>query len=223
MSSPEASHSIPHADARRKDLKRELQRQATEATARYVREHMRGLQSVESVPALHDLALAARSLPGLVMEFGVYSGQTINYIAERVSGSVHGFDSFEGLPETWRDGFAKGHFALPGLPTVRENVRLHKGLFDHTLPVFLREQAPHEPVSFMHVDCDLYSSTRSVLGLLATRLVRGTVIVFDEYFNYDGWEEHEFRAFREFVRERGARYEYLSYNALHEQVAVRIL
>jgi hypothetical protein len=53
-----------------------LQLQATEATAHYVRKHMRGLQSVESVPGVHERALAARRLPGLVLELGFFSGQT---------------------------------------------------------------------------------------------------------------------------------------------------
>ena len=50
----------------------------------------------------------------------------------------------------------------------------------------------------------------------------GTVIVFDEYFNYSGWEEGEFRAFQEFVAARKLSYEYLTYNREHQQVAVRI-
>lgn len=50
-----------------------------------------------------------------------------------------------------------------------------------------------------------------------------TVIVFDEYFNYDGWRQGEFRAFQEFVTEANLGYEYLTYNHRHQQVAVRII
>jgi hypothetical protein len=53
-------------------------------------------------------------------------------------------------------------------------------------------------------------------------VVPGSVIVFDEYFDYPGWEQHEFRAFAEFVARARLTYEYLAYNRLHEQVAVRI-
>jgi hypothetical protein len=52
--------------------------------------------------------------------------------------------------------------------------------------------------------------------------VEGTVIVFDEYFNYPGWENHEFKAFQEFVEQTNLKYEYLAYNRRHEQVAVKI-
>src|SRR3712207_9470534 len=63
-----------------------------------------------------------------------------------------------------------------------------------------------QPVAFLHADCDLYSSTKCILGNLGNRLVSGSIIVFDEYFNYPGWEQHEFRAFSEFVAERRLSY-----------------
>jgi hypothetical protein len=37
----------------------------------------------------------------LFLELGVFSGQSIWVIAQRTSNLVHGFDSFEGLPEDW--------------------------------------------------------------------------------------------------------------------------
>ena len=71
------------------------------------------------------------------------------------------------------------------------------------------------------MDCDLYSSTRTILEGLASQIVAGTVIQFDEYFNYPGWREHEFKAFHEFIAERGLSYEYLGYTR-EFSVAVRI-
>ena len=135
---------------------------------------------------------------------------------------MFGFDSFEGLPEDWRPGFPKARFSLAGAaPDVLENVELVKGRFAQTLPAFLAHHP--ERFAFVHVDCDLYSSTKTVLELAAARVGAGTVIVFDEYFNFPGWEQHEFKAFQEFVRATGARYEYLAYNSRDEQVAVRML
>lgn len=61
-----------------------------------------------------------------------------------------------------------------------------------------------------------------MLDRLERRLVAGTVIVFDEFFNFPGWQEHEYRAWTEFVDRTGVRFEYLSYTANHEQVVVRI-
>ncbi len=75
----------------------------------------------------------------------------------------------------------------------------------------------------MHIDCDLYSSTKTVLGLLKDRLRDGAILVFDEYFNYPGWEQHEYKAFLEFIDQSGFKFEYLGCNPRHQQVAVMLL
>lgn len=98
------------------------------------------------------------------------------------------------------------------------NVRLHRGWFDDTLRKWLEDNPG--PVAFVHVDCDLYSSTRTIFSLLGARLVPGTVILFDEYFNYPNWEKHEYQAFQEFVADRCVKYSYLGF--ARQQVAVRI-
>jgi hypothetical protein len=162
--------------------------------------------------------LARRKPNGLVLEFGVYNGRTINFIAERASEQiVFGFDTFSGLPEDWRPGFARGAFATT-IPEVLPNVGLVVGLFEDTLPAFL---ATHPgPASFIHVDCDLYSSTRTVLKLCRDRIEAGTVIVFDEYRNYPGWQNHEHKAFLEFVAEERRSFEYVSWIPDGEQIGV---
>jgi predicted O-methyltransferase YrrM len=170
--------------------------------------------------ALLQDAVARRAPGGLVLEFGVYTGRSVNLIAERAPGeTVYGFDSFAGLPDDWRPGFGRGAFATAP-PAVRPNVRLVVGPFEDTLPAFLAAHAG--PVSLMHVDCDLYSSTRTVLRLCRERIVAGTVVVFDEYFGYPGWEGHEHRAFAEFVAEAGRSFEYVSVVPGGEQVGVLI-
>jgi hypothetical protein len=140
-------------------------------------------------------------------------------LAEGLSGkTVFGFDSFEGLPENWRSGFGKGHFAH-SKPDVPANVHLIKGWFSESLPPFLAVHGGS--VALLHVDCDLYSSTSTILGLLADRIVSGTVIVFDEYWNYPGWRELEHRAFQEFL-ESGHSCKYEAFVPRHQQVCVII-
>ena len=68
---------------------------------------------------------------------------------------------------------------LPGvLPVVPSHVRLHRGLFEETLPEFLA-QRPDQPLALVNIDCDLYSSTVTALELLAPRVIPGTVVIFD--------------------------------------------
>lgn len=169
-----------------------------------------------------DRALRCVPANGLVCEFGVFQAESTNYIARRLRDRrIHGFDSFEGLPEDWRPDFEAGMFSTGGrLPTVEPNVTLIKGWFDETLPRFAAEHPGS--VAMLHIDCDLYSSTKCVFDLLGNRIGPGAVLVFDEFFNYPGWEEHEYRAFTEFAEARRLSYEYLCYNGEHEQVAIRI-
>ncbi|MGH7981341.1 MAG: TylF/MycF/NovP-related O-methyltransferase [Limisphaerales bacterium] len=203
------------------DLEAELQRRAVQDTADYVSRHMKGISSFDSHLDVLSFALKQTSIPdGLYLEFGVFRGGSINHIAGQVDKPVYGFDSFEGLPERRKDRYEAGHFKVDALPKVRSNVTLIKGWFDKTLPEFL-EKRP-ENVAFLHVDCDLYSSTRTIFSCLAPRIKPGTVIVFDEYFNYPGWRDDEFKAFQELVAAQKLKYEYLSYNCKGEQVCARI-
>lgn len=159
---------------------------------------------------------------GLVLEFGVRFGNTIRQIAELVGPGqvVHGFDSFEGLPEAWHKE-AKGSYSTKGeIPTVPKHVRLHQGWFEDTLPAFL-ESYPGD-VRLLNIDCDIYSSTKTVLELLAPRIKPGAVIVFDEYIGNEQWREDEFKAFQEAIARYGWQYEYLCFSLFTKQVAVRI-
>ena len=211
------------ADGRRKpDILSIQDSIALHDTAEYVRTHMSDVDSVTSNFELLSLGLDRADLhkDRLVCEFGVWSGATINHIASHVPGKVYGFDSFEGLPERWRDGFPRSTFKTSELPQVRTNVELVQGWFEETLPSFLA--AHPQDMAFLHIDCDLYSSTRTVLELFSPRISPGCIIVFDEYFNYPGWREGEYKAFQEYVQTRGIKYRYLGFNRNHEQVAVMI-
>jgi hypothetical protein len=194
-------------------------------TAAFEEQHLRDAAGFKTRLALHRAMLRELSHPnGLHLEFGVYKGDSINHFADLTPGVTwYGFDSFEGLPEAWTLGAKAGAFSIGGnLPPVRGNVRLTKGFFDATLPGFVA-QHPGAKIALLHVDCDLYSSTVTILKNVAGMLMPGTVIIFDELFNYHGWEEGEFKAFMEFVAERQLAFEYIAYNRTGGQVAVRIL
>jgi len=195
---------------------------ACEESAKFINEFMPKVQSFSDRLILlkESVRNVDKKINGLYCEFGVASGDTINYIASLVDVQIHGFDSFEGLPEDWRDGFPKGTFNMDNLPKVRSNVVLHKGWFNESLPKF--KEAYNAPLSFLHMDADLYSSTKVVFEILGDRIVPGTVIQFDDFFNYPGWKDNEYKAFMEFVRAHKVKYQFIGYTP-HEQVAVKIL
>jgi Predicted O-methyltransferase len=201
----------------------ELQLRARSSSADYAGQHMTDAVIFWRQEEILEYCVRQAPTEGLILEFGVAAGKSINIIASAARGrEVHGFDSFEGLPEDWTGHLeTRGSFSRKGrLPKVLPNVRLHQGWFKETLGKFKSSQ--NGPVAFLHIDCDLYSSTRDVLHGLADRLTAGAVIVFDEYFNYPGWQQHEFRAWQEFVRESGLRYRYLAMTASDGRVAVVI-
>jgi hypothetical protein len=205
------------------NLGRALRRRALEDTADFVGSHLATARSFATARELlrHALSQVPPDGRGIVCEFGVFRGDSIRLIAEAFPGqTVYGFDSFQGLPEDWQEGFPQGTFKLEGLPEVPRNVTLVRGWYSETLVPFLDEHP--EDVSFLHVDCDLYSSAKTVLQALELRLRPGTVIVFDEYFNYVGWRLGEFRAFAELVHRAGLGFEYIGYTR-SQQAAVRIL
>ncbi len=169
---------------------------------------------------------ALREVPtdnGLFLEFGVYKGDSINRLAGmKPEVRWHGFDSFEGLPEAWTLGSRKGAFSIGGvLPAVRGNVTLIKGFFEQTLAPFADAHRA-EKVVFLHVDCDLYSATKTIFEHLGPMLHPQCIIVFDEYFNYAGWQDQEYKAFMEFVAAGKVTFEYIGYVRTGGQMAVRL-
>jgi hypothetical protein len=189
-------------------------------------------QMTASMPGAEDLVTRSRLLAfavgkahieGLWLEFGVYKGKSLRKIAALTGQTVFGFDSFEGLPEDWVLTYRKGDFSLKGrLPEgLPKNVRLVKGEFSKSLPPFLSLHP--EPVAFLHIDCDLYHSTRTVLTRLQNRITAGTVILFDEFHNYPGWQAHEYRAFMEFIDRSGYSFDYIGFASAYVSVAVRIV
>ncbi len=140
----------------------------------------------------------------LYLEFGVFRGDATRYwskLLRNPMSHLHGFDSFEGLPEDWIGGLPKDHFLTGGkAPQIDDSrVRFFKGWFDQTLPDY--RCPPHEEL-VMILDADLYSSTIFVLNTLQAAMVPGTYVYFDEFSHrYD-----ERRAFDEFLARTGMKF-----------------
>ena len=204
-------------------------RLASEESARYVLKNMRAVPNFDTDYDLHKWVTTTQLdqqlvLDGWILEFGVATGRTLNQFAKWLPNKfVFGFDGFEGLPEDWTSRMRKGFFARSSLPRVRKNCQLVVGWFDQTLPGFKANKIKDNPIALLHVDCDLYSSTVTILKNLKDNIVPGTVIIFDEYINYPGWELDEFRAWQEFRIANQVSYEYIGRVSKHQKVAVRVI
>lgn len=169
---------------------------------------------------MYQCALSKLTIDGYFAEFGVFEGRSINYIADLINPNViFGFDSFLGLEEDMPLE-PKGSFNLNGiLPNVRENVQLIKGLFENTLPVWLNHHPG--PFSFINIDSSTYNAASTILNLLGPeRIVKGTHIIFDEYFGFHGWENQEFKAWKEYCLKYSVKYKYIALNDMQALVEV---
>ncbi len=152
---------------------------------------------------------------GICLEFGVYKGKSLRMMAaQRPKRKFFGFDSFQGFPEDGRRDWQKS-FAVDRLPEVPDNCELVPGWFEDTLGPFLDDHP--EPVDFIDIDCDIYSSTSHVLMTLLQRgrLRPGLVIYFDDLVNYATHPWHEMLALFEMLEAGGFG---LRWVALHQNL-----
>lgn len=196
-----------------------LQKISHKSTIDFILENCPKATAFRTPKRLFDVALSQVEVEGAFLEFGVFKGGAINYTAKkRTKQRIDGFDSFEGLPEAWVHN-PKNTFSLGGkLPKVRNNVHLHKGYFDKTLPEWLNVHS--EKIAFLHIDCDLYSSTKTIFECLKDRLQVGTVIVFDDYFNFPSWKDDGHKVLQEFQKETGLKFEYIGF--AYKELAIKI-
>ena len=154
------------------------------------------------------------SINGLTVEFGVSWGKSIKHFASIIpkDKKIYGFDSFQGLIENfYGTAFTKGAFSTEGvIPKLPNNVVLIHGWFADTLPTFLKEHS--SPFNFIHMDADTYESTKQVLDLIGSRIIAGTIIVFDEYQGNPNWINCEYKAWQEFVSLHKINYQYLAFS-----------
>ena len=146
------------------------------------------------------------TLQGHWCEFGVRAGRSLKWlIKEYPTQIIHAFDSWQGLPEEWDHGTGTVADMSCDPPTVPDHIQLHKGWFKDTLPAW--KQNHIGPIAFLHMDADIYSSTKEVLTSLNDQIVPNTIITFDEFCNFrlsgkmSKWQEHEFKALVEWLDE----------------------
>lgn len=145
-------------------------------------------------------ALTFNGISGDYVEFGCHGGMTFGLAYRESRRHQHqcqlwAFDSFAGLPDTdeaedehpfWRAGtlatpVEQFHQTCASHGIPRQAYETVVGFYDETLPALGAASAPTD-IALAYIDCDLYSSTRTVLAFLLPRLKHGMIIAFDDYF-----------------------------------------
>lgn len=159
------------------------------------------LKQMKRLSYFSRMLALARNVDGTVVECGVGTGDSLLMLLflshqEGRGRHVWGFDSFRGFPEPGAEDLGrrkpkKGELATDRLSIenmlkvggfdplfLESNLTLVEGFFEQTL-----REYPGPPIALLHIDADLYSSTRTVLQSLFPRVAPGGVVLFDEYIN----------------------------------------
>ena len=142
-------------------------------------------QQIEELYILHQLMQLTESISGDIAEVGVFQGGTARLIATlKKERRLHLFDSFCGMLETTegKDLHRKGDFAETSVESVKEylsefeDIHFYPGWFPETA-----EAVKDKTFSLVHLDVDLYQSTRDALEFFYPRLSRGGFILAHDY------------------------------------------
>jgi hypothetical protein len=183
------------------------------------------------------------------LEFGVFQGTSLAKLAraKREGVSLWGFDAFRGLPEFWRTdpnvpggALGKGFFGMDRIPHPPDGAGYVVGWYEDTL----RSIEFQAPITLVHVDADLYSSTKTIHRYLfgardtgaakmmkkdpfghdlhwrVPRIVKGAIVVYDELF-CPPWDNGELRALYEDMTELGMKLEWLAWQL--DKVVARVV
>ena len=143
--------------------------------------------SIETFYFIYSFAKNLENIDGIFCECGVYKGGTarmLSAIANKQRKDLHLFDTFAGMPEQSKalDFFKVGSFSDTSLSFVQSNLSSSKNIFFHQgkLPDTLVE-INNKQISFAHIDVDQYQSTKNTLEMILQSLVKGGLIIVDDY------------------------------------------
>lgn len=165
------------------------------------------------------LQTAASAPEGDWAEFGVFTGSSAKELIKILPGSstLHLFDSFQGLPVDGPNKYwEKGKFATAPFKPPHDRVKVVAGWFEDTVPGYFEPNT----VSFVHMDCDLYESTRDVLMSISEALKPGALIQFDEMFAWPSWKDGEYKALMEWD---GRSFEWVHRDKRCQQAVVKVV
>jgi O-methyltransferase len=170
---------------------------------------------------VHDSFIKAEAVDYL--EFGVFQGESLRQwvdLNNHTGSRFFGFDSFEGLPENWRSGQAKGCFNVGGaVPRIADQrVNFIKGWFEDTIPPFARDFSAKNRL-VLHLDADLYASTMLALLYLNPFMSKRTLLIFDEFYD----RNHEFKALMDWQRIHRRKFRVVAQMGNYGKICVELL
>lgn len=206
-------------------LKLKLEDNLVEETFNHFKEHFKTSVLFYHEWSIREYAIQTSLLNDLnkefyYLEFGVWKGSSANFFSKYVK-NLYCFDSFEGLKEDWAgSSLKKGNFNLnKKVPKLNPNIKPIVGWVEDNLDEFLKEHNPK--INFVHLDMDTYSSTKYTLEKLKPYLIQNSIIIFDQLYNYIGWESGEYKALKETFTEDEFKFIAFAINAKQSAIQIK--
>lgn len=162
-----------------------------------------------NVLAHYELYKRIINLPGDVIELGVFKGSSLIQFAtfrelleNEKSRKIVGFDVFGKFPLTekmasdvkfideWNNKFENEFVSKQDIYNSLEhkkisNVELVEGDINHTIDEYIGNN-PHTKIALLHIDTDAYEPAKAGLEKLFDRVVKGGIVIFDDYATIEG-------------------------------------
>lgn len=164
---------------------------------------------ISKLMAHYELFKRVNDLSGAIVECGILKGCSISRFAtfrELLSTAyakrIIGFDTFGRFPKTQFEAdipLRKDHIKMCGQESisrqqlskvlehkgVEKNIDLVEGDILKTLPEFLKKN-PELRISLLNLDVDIYEPSKLILELLYPRIVKGGILILDDYGTFPG-------------------------------------
>jgi hypothetical protein len=197
---------------------------------KFVKKYLTAAKKLRADSEVIRFGSDAVTLNGAFIEIGTIVGKNSNFIAAlNPFKKIYTFNFQKGLPTDWKRPdlkFSAGTFAFRNdsyNPPLLANVIAYKGNFNEILPTFKKEVLNNTPIALLYVDTMSYEPTKQAFTAFEDNIVPGTIIIFDEFYNYPNAENHEWKVLQEFLQTKKLTAKFLAFNIQHEQVALKIV
>jgi len=170
--------------------------------------------------AHYELYKKIVNLPGVVVECGLFKGNSFfrlahfrNLLESRYSRKLIGFDIFGSFPKTdfeedkkyleaFTNSAGNNSIEIKEITKIMEykkvdNYEFIKGDINKTIPKYCKDNE-HLKIALLHIDTDVYEPAVTILENMYERVVKGGIIMFDDYGTFPG----ETKAVDEFFKDK---------------------
>jgi hypothetical protein len=217
----------PHEFINKNDLETKLKNNLADETFQNFKEDFKKSSLIYSRNEIREYAIKTSLLNDknnefYYLEFGVFKGGSANFFSKYVK-KYYAFDNFQGYREDRANTTAvltsRDNFNLQGkLPKLNSNVEPIIGWVEDTLDNFLKAHNPK--INFVHLDINLYKSTKFILEKIKPYLIKNSIIIFDQLYNYIGWEYGEYKSLIEVFNEN--EYEFKAFQINSRKSVIQI-